>query len=324
MSESNIKSVAIIGAGLTGCSLAYHFHLLGIKTVVLESRNISEGSTGRNGGILHPSSDCAFELRTAEKMKEFISKFEADSSFEINSSPTTLPTEDEISQEANENKNSDNSGLSLHSKSCDLITDKGGAVLLDSSLPKPEDEDEDILPELVDREMKPDPNTFMSARKGAFRRGFQDPMAFSFWPAKVVLALARESSEHTCYIPNCKVLSIEKYTENDKNGIKVMDQSKPKDTHLPPFPYRLKTTKGPLHARIVIVSTNAWIPELLPQLQTNLRIVTNTVLQTRNPLPLPLRWPVCTVTCGHGASEIYINQRMSGHLVIGGLREKEA
>ena len=353
--------IAIIGSGLTGCSLAYHFHLLGIKTIVLESRNICEGSTGRNGGIMHPTSDCKFELRTAEKMKEFISKYASDDTVEKNSShEKNVKTEP---KETSETIN--NSYLSFNTNSsCEFITDKGGAILLNSSVPKPDNEDEDILPELATREMKPDPNKFMNARDGAFRRGFHDPMAFSFWPAKVVLALARESSKHACFIPNCKVLSIESQaissdgnltcsasntneievntvqfgysneiisnnvtgTEDDKNkNTEYIEKGETENNnkYISFFPYCLQTNKGSLYARIVIVATNAWIPELLPELKAQFRIVTNTVLQTRNPLPPHIRWPVCTLTCGHGAEEIYINQRKSGHLVIGGLREKE-
>ena len=66
-----------------------------------QSRNLCEGSTGRNGGIMHPSYECGFEIRTAEKMKDFISKYASSSS------------------------------------SCELIADSkiGGAILLDADLP---------------------------------------------------------------------------------------------------------------------------------------------------------------------------------------------
>merc|ERR1711920_152168 len=102
-----------------------------------------------------------------------------------------------------------------HNIDCEMLSNEV-MILLDASKPKPDD---DILPELLEREILPDPNHCMKAREGAFRRGFQDPMACSFWPAKFALALARKSSEHVTFLANCKVLSIEKETDN-KDGRK--------------------------------------------------------------------------------------------------------
>ena len=44
--------ICIIGAGMTGASLAYHLSLLGKPSVVLDARYVSGGASGRNGGIL--------------------------------------------------------------------------------------------------------------------------------------------------------------------------------------------------------------------------------------------------------------------------------
>ena len=45
--------VVVIGAGFTGCVVAYHLGLAGAGTVVvLDSRGLGAGATGRNGGQL--------------------------------------------------------------------------------------------------------------------------------------------------------------------------------------------------------------------------------------------------------------------------------
>lgn len=77
--------VVIVGAGMTGCSLAYHLCTMaagetgeddllrggasvGIKSVVcIDGRCVAGGASGRNGGIMWPCTDEPFEMR-----KQFI------------------------------------------------------------------------------------------------------------------------------------------------------------------------------------------------------------------------------------------------------------
>ena len=73
--------VAIVGAGMTGASLAYHLSNggssgsnggNGLSVVVLDARCVSGGASGRNGGILWPDSDEPFELKTAAELRAFV------------------------------------------------------------------------------------------------------------------------------------------------------------------------------------------------------------------------------------------------------------
>ena len=45
-------NVAIVGAGLTGLSTAYHLAKLGVKSVVLEAGILADGASGRTGGLV--------------------------------------------------------------------------------------------------------------------------------------------------------------------------------------------------------------------------------------------------------------------------------
>ncbi len=46
-------TAAIIGAGFTGCALAYDLTLRGFSVTVLERGEICSGTSGRTHGLLH-------------------------------------------------------------------------------------------------------------------------------------------------------------------------------------------------------------------------------------------------------------------------------
>ncbi|KAJ1554619.1 hypothetical protein HK405_004546 [Cladochytrium tenue] len=54
--KDNLYDVAVIGAGFSGSSVAYHLRLLRptLRIAVLDARDVSGGATGRNGGLLWP------------------------------------------------------------------------------------------------------------------------------------------------------------------------------------------------------------------------------------------------------------------------------
>ena len=60
----------VVGAGMTGCSIAYHLSEAGVACTVVDTRSVAEGASGRNGGILWPSK--GYEERTAAALVDFI------------------------------------------------------------------------------------------------------------------------------------------------------------------------------------------------------------------------------------------------------------
>ena len=57
--------VVVIGAGVVGCSVAFHLARLGAKRVlVLERRRIGEGTTAQSSGILR-TQELAAQARAA-------------------------------------------------------------------------------------------------------------------------------------------------------------------------------------------------------------------------------------------------------------------
>eukprot|EP01050_Picozoa_sp_SAG11_P023622 SAG11_NODE_4797_length_1763_cov_4.966346_1_plen_209_part_00 len=57
----------IVGGGMTGVSVAYHLSKLGLKSVLVEGRQLAGGATGRNGGVLSGSS--VFHKANIEMLK---------------------------------------------------------------------------------------------------------------------------------------------------------------------------------------------------------------------------------------------------------------
>ena len=78
-----VVDIAIVGAGMTGCSLALHLSMQGNtdSVLVIDARCVSGGASGRNGGILWPARDEPFEVRTARRLRELLHSIGADAFF---------------------------------------------------------------------------------------------------------------------------------------------------------------------------------------------------------------------------------------------------
>ena len=76
---TTIYDIIIVGAGLTGTSAALHFAKMARSSLLLDSRRVAGGATGRNGGHLHPragpSPRAVWEREIGAKcLKDFMAK----------------------------------------------------------------------------------------------------------------------------------------------------------------------------------------------------------------------------------------------------------
>ena len=161
--------LVIVGAGMTGCALAYHLQELSKRqgtpcgggpcaprVLVCDARCVSGGASGRNGGILWPSAEEPFELRTAQKLRAF----------------------DDLLGGGGGVHWVDGAGLSL-------VEGRASGGEGESGGGEGEEEEEEEEECLLEGLEATDPCAVFGARPGAFEAGYLDRRVSSFWPAKV-------------------------------------------------------------------------------------------------------------------------------------------
>ena len=279
--------VVIIGAGLTGCATAFWLQrLYGRSSVIVDARGLAGGATGRNGGHLWPNPKSDFERITVEELLSFI---EAE-------------------------------GIE-----CDLTHD--GAVALERCAPEEGVEYHDAAgdPEVgegEDEDWGETPVLDAAActarlQTDAFTEATLYDGARQFYPAKVAAALLR-ASEATLYAP-VRVLSLE--------AVEASSAAESAEDHTDPEASGttlVTTDRGVVRARSVVVCTNGWAAELLPELADHLVPCRNQVVMTA-PVPAALAWEVgaLSVDSDVGARELYMIRRPDGRLCLGGARALE-
>ena len=287
--------VAIIGAGMTGCSVAYWLKQLfskdGEHVTVLDARGCAGGATGRNGGHLwhNPSSD--FECKTVEELLKFVKDVDVD---------------------------------------CDL-TRRGGAaferakpetgVTYYDAAGDPEEafanqwEEDDALKQWDATECE------KRVQTTAFSGAAVYPLASSFYPAKITAALLEAAA--CTYCAPVRVLSIS--TSSDGTCQEIRWSQDPTD-HSDSVEGGGGGSEGTgvLRSKHVVVATNGWAGELLPELASHIYPTRNQVIMTA-PLPATAEWQVggFSVDSEVGARELYGIRRPDGRLCFGGARALE-
>ena len=128
---------------------------------------------------------------------------------------------------------------------------------------------------------------------------YYDPTSTSLFPGRIVHALAEAAS---------------------RGGAEFMEYVTVHTITKRGSLQRVHTSHGFVDAKQVVVATNALIPMLLPELRPYLKPVTNSVIASatiRNEAILP---KVSGISSGGGSSEIYMNVRRDGKLILGGMR----
>jgi glycine/D-amino acid oxidase-like deaminating enzyme len=270
LSPPPFADIVVIGAGMTGVSVAYWLkRLYGRSCLLLDARGVAGGATGRNGGHLWPRPGSDFEAEVTHELLQFIAE---------------------------------------QNMSCDLNTELGSVAVDGSvgiefgqSVMDPEDDAEKLqnwegegVCDWSEDECREALNT------NAFQSAIFYPRAIQFFPAKVAQRLLEVSGASAC----CPAV-VRDIERADAEG-RVL----------------VRTDRGDVSAAIVVVATNAWAGQLLPELTPFLTPTRNHVIMTA-PLPGARSWKVGGLSAGDASKEIYCIMRSDGRMCIGGARALE-
>lgn len=265
--------IAIIGAGMTGASIAYWLSKKYDRScILLDARGVAGGATGRNGGHLWPRMNLPLESDTRRDLLEFIRKHNVDCDL------TEWGAVDLEIRPVN-NADSDNSDSSSSS--------------------------EDTWGEL---EYWDEETTAKRFGTNAFAMAEYNKHAAQFYPAKVTQAMIEKSDPLTKVYAPVRVFKI----MDDINGCGSI----------------LKTDYGSVVADQVVVASNAWTSELLPELTNYLYPCRNQVLMTA-PSKISNSWGAGAFSVGAMSGsgdiedEIYCIRRPDGRICVGGARYLE-
>ena len=276
--DDMVHETVIIGAGMTGAATAYWLKALyGRTSVVLDARGCAGGATGRNGGHLWPNPKSDFERDTVARLLDF---------------------------------------LDAEGVACDLR--QRGALALERRAVEtdvvyhdapddPEADDETEWGEQGCWDEAACDEALGRQSDGSFAHGAHFPEAGSFHPAKVVAALLRRSGARLC--APVRVLGLADGVDADGTPHVVLSVSAG-GAEGAPVGGRPAAGAPPssatLRARRVVVATNAWAAELLPELASHLYPARNQVLVTRPLPPAAAEWRVgsLSVDSDVGAREL--------------------
>lgn len=259
-----LAEIAVVGGGLSGCSVAYFLARRGLSCVLLEARTLAGGATGRNGGVFAAS----------------------------HSDPETWEFERENIEELR-------AMLAASGDDCEQRT--GGYLTV-------EFEGTEGAAALHERTWHPETEQYWDAAKVAAELRTEtlggDRIAGALfrkdggaiWPAKLVHALARAAASHTTFCTHTCVLAL----EPGPDGV------------------ALRTDRGTVVAKQVVVCTNGWAPRLLPELLPFMYPVRNNVLMTKS-VERCWNWQG-SLAVGSGPDEMYATWQPDGRIVVGGAR----
>ncbi len=296
----------IIGAGMTGASVAYHVAQLeperAARTLVIDARGAAGGATGRNGGMCAPM-DCydfrsdierdgleealmerSMQFETMDFQRRFIEAHGVEADLRFDGYMVAWLNSGDVE-----------SGERAH-ETCIEHQDQCGDPYcgLNQALSQPE---------AVERMQSP-------IVEGAL---FQ-PAGGGLWAARVVFALLEEAIDAGVTLrTQTRALSVDlANTANRTDGTTTNRTDSTGEGQL----WIVNTDKGPVRARHVVFATNAYTPSLLPEFNGVINPYRNQVVMT-TPLPPLWRELFWFSSPPAGSSYAYFFQRPDGRIVIG-------
>jgi gamma-glutamylputrescine oxidase len=252
--------VVVIGGGVIGVAITYWLAKFGARVLLLESRQLAWGASGRSAGLMLGGQSSLEDLnlvRTVLKDERIHAEYEEPGHLALASSPDVL---DKMWQEVTERTPKATPLYLLDRKEC-----------------------EELLQMRI---------------SGQFLGGRWLPQAATIHPARFIYGLATAAIRHGAAIaPNTPALHVD-----SKSNVDSVD---------------VKTVRGQIRSRHVIIACNAKTGLILHQLGKVITPVRGQVLST-----YPMR-PAFRIGLGVDWGTVYWRQTMDGVIVLGGYRNRD-
>lgn len=280
--------VLVIGAGLTGTWLALALAESGRPPLVLERTHLAAGASGRNGGLLLPGTA---ELYPALVARHGPAAARTLWAWAVAGAADVVATIHRYGIDCDWRPEGALHAAVSEAEAAHLR--HGAAMLAADGFPGEWLAASDVAAWLD----VPRPDDFFGA--------LHLPDGGAFHSGRLVAGLvAAAASRGAKFVEGVDVRGIEGHTLQGSD-----------DNHRPGSPITVHTDHGPITAEVVIVATNAWLPELLPHLRDAVVPVRGQVLSSS---PLPTRAIRGAWSLNDGYE--YLQQLSDGRLVFGGMR----
>ena len=275
--------VAVIGAGITGTATALWLARAGINVRVLEARSIAAGASGRNGGIIASGTTASYANVIQRYGHERTKRLWT---FTVRNHDLLKGFIDEMEQSGWSCSYRRNGSLKLALNETELEQVSQSATLLN---------EDGWEVQLVDR------NDLPMRVRNTFIGGAYYPANAEFHPARFVTGLALLAQQAGAVF----------HSQSQVMGISANEDG-----------ILLKTPGGIVHARILVLAANAWLPELGALVGANW--LSSCIFPTRGQIIAtePVREQLFPYPCSADEGYQYWRQLADGRLVIGGWRNR--